>query len=355
VLSSRSAAPETPSWGEFWPETPIRIAIDPNGNLTQKTDNGHVWDYVWNAENQLIRVCKDLTPPQTCDSDGVAVASFKYDPMERRIEKVAGGTTYSYTYDKEDIAREVRSDGTTRRYVHGPSIDEPLAWENGWGARTYYHADGLGSVVRHTDGDGLVVLDRRYDAWGNLESGQQEPGHAFTGREWDSEASAFYYRARYYDPSIGRFLSEDPIGFSGGLNFYAYVNGRPTTLADPTGLQASCCAVIEGRKKELHCILDAIEKGRPQEECFGGREPRVGGYLTCAGHTPDPIDVDHIRRTNPPCLVQCSIAHEERHAQQCRRHGVDYLAYHSDAAERAAYMVELGCLIKQEREEGCCS
>jgi RHS repeat-associated protein len=62
-------------------------------------------------------------------------------------------------------------------------------------------------------------------------------GFAFTGREWDTEIGLAYYRARYYDPKSGRFLSEDPIGFSGGFNFYEYVGGDPVNRRDPFGLK----------------------------------------------------------------------------------------------------------------------
>jgi RHS repeat-associated protein len=59
---------------------------------------------------------------------------------------------------------------------------------------------------------------------------------AFTGREWDPETNLYYYRARYYDPKVGRFISEDPIGFDGGVNFYGYADAGPTTATDPSGL-----------------------------------------------------------------------------------------------------------------------
>ena len=84
-----------------------------------------------------------------------------------------------------------------------------------------------------------MTLTRQYDAWGNLQVGANEPGYAFTGREWDPETGLYYYRARYYDPKVGRFTAEDPIAFQGGVNFYAYVLGNPVRLKDPTGLK--CC------------------------------------------------------------------------------------------------------------------
>jgi len=121
-------------------------------------------------------------------------------------------------------------------YVHGPGIDEPLA-RIGQGSETsYYHADAAGSIVKMTDAVGAIVLTRDYDAWGAPRLGGGEAGYAFTGREWDQETGLYYYRARYYEPRAGRFLSQDPIGFSGGTNFYAYAGNNPLRFTDPFGL-----------------------------------------------------------------------------------------------------------------------
>ncbi len=143
--------------------------------------------------------------------------------------------TTSYTYDGNSILREVRGT-TTLRYVQGRRVDEPLAVDDS-SALTYYHADGLGSVVKTTNAAGTVTLTRQYDAWGSLESGATEPGVAFTGREWDPETGLYYYRARYYDSRVGVFVSEDPARSPG--NLYSYVYDRPTVLVDPSGLWAA--------------------------------------------------------------------------------------------------------------------
>jgi RHS repeat-associated protein len=205
---------------------PLEIPIDPNGNLTSKTEGTDTWGYEWNALNQLTRVTKN----------SVEQARFSYDPLGRRVEKVAGGVTASYTYDDEDVLREARG-ATTLKYVHGQGMDEPLASDDG-AALAYFHTDALGSVVRVTDATGGVALTRQYDAWGNLQTSGAQAGYAFTGREWDSEVGLYYYRARYYEPLSGRFTSEDPIGFGGGANFYGYVGGDPVDRVDPLGLQA---------------------------------------------------------------------------------------------------------------------
>ena len=187
---------------------------------------GHTWTYQWNALNQLTAVSKDGQP----------LATFKYDALGRRIEKVAGGVTYRFVYSGQDILREAQSSGATYTYIHGPGIDEPLARLDQAGVATYYHADGLGSIVATTDASGTVTSRRQYDAWGNLEQGADQPGYAFTGREWDPETGLYYYRARYYDPKIGRFISEDPIGLAGGINLLQYVSNNPTGRVDPFGL-----------------------------------------------------------------------------------------------------------------------
>lgn len=122
-------------------------------------------------------------------------------------------------------------------YHQGPGIDETLAKEyvSGGTGTFYAHADGLGSHVKSTDSTGSVVFSRRYDAFGNIQVGGSQGEYAFTGREWDPETSLYYYRARYYSPQGGRFISEDPIHFRGGNNFYAYVANNPVNRRDPTG------------------------------------------------------------------------------------------------------------------------
>jgi RHS repeat-associated protein len=82
---------------------------------------------------------------------------------------------------------------------------------------------------------------------------------AFTGREWNPEIGLYYYRSRYYDPESGRFISEDPIGFQGGVSFYAYVRGNPAALIDPLGLKI----VLSGISPErFRAVMDAIDQLR---------------------------------------------------------------------------------------------
>ena len=80
-----------------------------------------------------------------------------------------------------------------------------------------------------------------YDSFGNLTSSTSSSTNSFqyTGREFDSETGLYYYRARYYDPEVGRFMNEDPIGFSGGINFFAYVANNPINFNNPFGLKRS--------------------------------------------------------------------------------------------------------------------
>jgi len=196
---------------------------DANGNLIERAEGPTIWNYEWNGENQLTRVFRD----------GVEVARFAYDPLGRRVQKTTALAATSYTYDETRILQEASVPGDTVRYVHGPEIDEPLAADRS-GELTFYHLDARGSVVSTTNASGERTSSRRYDAFGNPEE-DIPSGYAYTGREWDAETGLYYYRARYYDPRTGRFVSEDPIGFGDGPNLYAYVAGDPVNRRDPSG------------------------------------------------------------------------------------------------------------------------
>jgi RHS repeat-associated protein len=196
---------------------------DANGNLTG--DGTRTFEY--DAANRLTRVL----------SGGSEVARFAYDGLSRRAQKIAGGVTTSYIYDADGVVEERPSSGATLKYLHGPGIDEHRAMQDSGGAVTYYLADHLGSIVQTTNTAGQVTLSREYDPYGKLLSGSASGGYAFTGREWDPDIGLYYYRARFYEPTLARFLSTDPLGIIGGTNPYAYVENAPTRFIDPTGLQ----------------------------------------------------------------------------------------------------------------------
>jgi len=200
-------------------------SYDASGNLTQKVDGADTWTYEWDAANRLKKVLKNAA----------TIATLAYDPLGRRVEKVAAGTTIKFTYSAEDIVREIAG-ATTTYYVHGPGVDEPLAKEIS-GSSTYYHADGLGSISEMSDVAGDVIHEYRYDAFGRFEAGAMQGGYSFSGREWDPDVELLYFRARYYEPERGRFINEDPLGLiSGDANYYRYTGNSPTNAVDPFGL-----------------------------------------------------------------------------------------------------------------------
>jgi RHS repeat-associated protein len=119
-------------------------------------------------------------------------------------------------------------------------------WRNSvLGATSYYEQDGLGSVTSLSNGAGAVTETYTYDTYGKptASTGVLVNPFQYTGREFDSETGIYYYRARYFDPSVGRFLNQDPIRFGGGTNFYAYTQNRPADLTDPWGFQAQSSTI----------------------------------------------------------------------------------------------------------------
>jgi len=223
--------------------------VDNNGNTQSKTDSTGTTGYAWDFENRLASV--------TLPGAGGTV-SFKYDPFGRRIYKSSSTGTSVFSYDREDITEEVNLAGSVvARYVQGISIDEPLAMLRS-GATSYYHADGLGSVTSLSNSAGSLANTYTYDSFGKLtaSTGSLTNSFRYTAREFDTEINLYFYRARYYDQSSGRFATEDPFGFVGSINFFSYANNNPTNRVDPYGLLSLCCRQVKSTAFILcHCFL----------------------------------------------------------------------------------------------------
>jgi RHS repeat-associated protein len=202
---------------------------DNEGNLTWKQEiaTGKVTDY----RNRLTKV---VIGSQTIE--------YLYDAEDKRVgKKVNGVTTEKYVYDGADIALVVDGLGTiVERYLYGDGTDNVFSRDQA-GAVVWSLADKQGSVVDLVNESGTVLNHFVYDSFGSRTGVTgAEFRFGYTGRELDGETGLYYYRARYYDPKVGRFISEDPLGFGAGdTNLYRYVNNSPTNFTDPTGTTIS--------------------------------------------------------------------------------------------------------------------
>jgi len=198
------------------------LGYDLNGNLGSGL-NSH--GYGHNIENRLISA--------TTPDDSI---SFTYDAFGTRTSKTVDGVATNYILDGNQVIAEY--DGSAqllRRYVYA-GLDQPIQMVTP-SATYYYHSDALGSVIALSDTGANLVETYALGPYGQVEqpSALGNP-YLFTGREYDSETGLYYYRNRYYDPELGRFMEPDLIGFADGLNLYAYVGGNPVNLIDPLGL-----------------------------------------------------------------------------------------------------------------------
>ena len=241
---------------------------DDEGNRTSRTkiSDGTKVEYSWDHRNRLTDVVF-----KTSGGTVTKKIQYQYDVFNRRIGRkldVTGDGTYDsatyWVYDDagkrdpntgtslDDIVLEFTDadgDGSgtatlSTRYLHGPQFDQALASETVSGnVVTWALADHQGTVrdmVRYASGTTTIVNHRKFDAFGNLTAESDATVKflfSYTSREWDGDAGLYYYRARWYDPAIGRFISEDPIGIRAGeTNLTRYVRNSPVNIIDPSGL-----------------------------------------------------------------------------------------------------------------------
>jgi RHS repeat-associated protein len=197
------------------------FSYDPNGNLT--SDGLHTFQ--WSARNLLSSISGNVS------------AVFQYDALGRRRARSAGGTTTQFMYDGQNIVQEQTANGVpVANMLTGLGIDE--TFQRADGAINALLRDALGSTVGLADASGALQTEYAYEPFGRATASGAPSANAtqFTGRENDGTGLLFY-RARYYSPELGRFLSEDPLGLAGGdANLYAYVGNAPTRSTDPWGL-----------------------------------------------------------------------------------------------------------------------
>jgi RHS repeat-associated protein len=251
-LSSLGVSPYSYNSSNELASTPNALfTFDDNGNTVSKTESSGTTQYTWDYENRLTQV--------TLPGNGGSV-TFKYDPDGRRIYKSSSSGTSIFAYDGDNLIEETNSSGVVvARYAQGSTIDEPLAMLRS-STISYYQADGLRSITSLGNTAGALTQTYTFDSFGKqtASSGSLTNPFQFTSRELDTETGLYSYRARYFDPSTGRFLSEDPLGFSIGFNFYTYVLNNPTNDIDPAGL--SPYDLYEKARRGLkkgNCLLSA--------------------------------------------------------------------------------------------------
>ena len=259
----------------------FNYSYDAAGNLVRRVSlaDGSATDYVWDIRDRLVEVSQS-------NGGGSVIrrVRYAYDPANRRIAEMTteegADSSRFFIYDKEDIAVQLADvDGpvgtatptVSKQFFHGVGSDQILASFDAsalkgteptddeiLSALNWYLTDHLGSVRDVVDGQGRTLDTILYDAFGNMlvrSNAAVDLPYGFTGRELDVKTGLYYYRARYYDPAVGRFLTPDPSGLAtGDTNLYRYVGNNPASLVDPSGLEAKAANSISS-------LLDSAASG----------------------------------------------------------------------------------------------
>jgi len=270
----------------------------------------------WNSGDRIVSI------------SGATTASYLYDYQGRRSSKTVGSATI-YLYDGLNLIREAGA--SSADYLFGPGIDEPLAMSRG-GQVYYYETDSLGSINALTDSSATVQNAYLYDAWGQVKSqtGSLTNPFTYTSRE-AGEAGLNFYRARYYNSGVGRFLSEDllPLLEQDVDGPYAYALNDPVSISDPLGLYGTTgcsyytqrcrdardckkyycetappvCNSPRLRGRVFNCVRQCLQDYDQGKDC-GGTKPCSPPYPPV--HWPSPWCNECIRDAHTFCFWHCT-------------------------------------------------
>ena len=213
------------------------FTYDASGNLAAEVTSAGTRSYTWDYDDRLT----DIEYPDSSES------SYSYNAYGQRLTKVEGGTTTRFVYDGAKVVLEREGDDETQvRYTHeGGSLYSDLLSQRRDGASYDYLLDGLASVKQVVDSSQAVENSYCYEAFGQVTVGQSDVANPYLfvggyGVQWESTPSLYFMQARYYGPSVGRFISEDPYGGSPqdpvSLHRYLYCANGPVSSSDPAGL-----------------------------------------------------------------------------------------------------------------------
>lgn len=226
---------------------------DAEGNRTSRTTiaTGAYVSYTWDYRQRLTEVQFKTSSTGTLTKK----ISYTYDVHDQLIVKQLDATgdgtfeeTERYVYDEDHLAAIMDDTSNVSHYfMYGPGVDQVFADETTLGNVLWSLEDNQGTIRDWVDMDWTstspTIADHlQYDSYGKITNQSNPTGHdvrfAYTGREWDADVGLYYYRARWYDPQVGKFISEDPMGFAAGdANLQRYVGNSPVNGTDPSGLQ----------------------------------------------------------------------------------------------------------------------
>lgn len=257
----------------------IFFTYDKNGNL--KSDGER--KYLYDSLNRLVKVEDEIS--------GDSMVQYFHDARGRRILKLGTDVTNQLIFDGENIVAEYRNGQLLAQYVLDDGVDRPfqIAAE---GDEHWYHNDLIGSVRLLTNGVGEVAASYRYTPFGRSNEDDNENGIynplRYTARRLDKELGTYDYRARQYDPQLGRFQQRDPAGPVESTNMYPYARNSPLAFNDPFGTEA--------RPEQAKTYAPEFVEGGGIGvgiSLFGGWTGKAGGALA---QLPQPVELPRVRR-----------------------------------------------------------